>query len=152
MGRKFSIASLAFSSLALANCSGSHTAELCSSEDENCVIAEASQVRVIDADTVEHENVRYRLFRWDGPELGQYAQCPEENTKGRQARFAVQEILRQGSSVVFNVLDETPTGVKLADVFVDEADLGSRLQGQGFTVEWNHEGRGAKPSWCQSGD
>ena len=104
----------------------------------------------MDADTFLHDNVRYRLYRWDGPEIGQYAQCPEENTLGRQALFAAQQSLSHAERITIKVLDEAPTGVKLADIFVDDAELGAQLQDQGFIVPWDHESRDAKPDWCSN--
>ena len=135
--------------LMISACSGEYERSICSEGEDNCLIVTPAATTIIDADTISHKNIRYRLYRWDGPEIGQYAQCPEENTLGRQALFAAQRTLTGAQSVTIHVLDETATGVKLADVFIDDEEFGSQLEEEGFLVPWDHESKEKKPDWCQ---
>lgn len=103
----------------------------------------ASQVRVIDGDTLEVAGEVVRIANIDTPEMPPKAQCAREASGARQATARLEHLARQGG------LSLERTGVDrygrtLAYVEVRGADVGQTLIRSGLARPW--EGR--RRSWC----
>lgn len=107
-----------------------------------------SELEVVDGDTIDRGEVRYRVLGLDAPEI-QSARCLAERRLGLLAREAARTALRQARSI-----ELVETGVvqpatdryrerREARVLVDGVDLGVLLITAGYAQAW--EGR---VGWC----
>ena len=107
----------------------------------------ASDLTVIDGDTIEWHGATYVLFGFDAPETSQ-AQCDEERAMGDAAASVLRTVILSGHQVALTVLsgpDDQGRGV--ARLWVSGRDVGPRLIDEGLARR--HEG-GAPQPWCES--
>jgi micrococcal nuclease len=102
-------------------------------------------LRVIDGDTVEHEDVHHRLLGFDAPET-HGADCPAEAALGRRATARLRELLAGARRIVL-----TPSGRRdrygreLSTLTVDGRDVGETLIHEGLARLYDG---GRRRPWC----
>jgi endonuclease YncB( thermonuclease family) len=108
----------------------------------------ASDLRVIDGDTIEWQGTTYVLVGFDAPEALQ-AQCETERALGEAAASVLRSVILSGHEVELGVQSGTgEAGWEYARLWVSGEDVGARLIGQGLA---RAQEDGASQSWCGAG-
>lgn len=109
------------------------------------ILAPASEVRVLDGDTIQIKGTRYRLYGID---------CPEKKQAfGFEAKAAVEEILKNVQDLRIEKMGHERYGRTLAVIHVDEDTLQNKLVRQGYAwvyTRYCRDMRCAKWIWNQS--
>lgn len=111
--------------------------------------------RVIDGDTIvmqekffpsEIGNIYVRLKGIDTPEKGRFAKCDQEKLMSMAATAFLTKHVYAGTKVVVkNVEKDKYGGRVVADVYVDQENLGDIMIREGFAKPYDG---GKKDSWC----
>ena len=103
------------------------------------------RVRVVEAHSLVIDGQRVRLSNADAPELFPGARCWAEAVLAKQAFFTVLETVQQGRDVLLRPAGrQNRWGQALAEVTVDEVDLGDLLYEQGLASRPT----GRRFDWC----
>lgn len=112
---------------------------------QTTVILDASEVFVVDGDTLDHGEDRYRLVGFDTPETFR-AQCDAEKTQGLKAKVRLTEIIRTVGQVELVIEPERDRyGRFLAVARAGDRDVGPVLISEGLARPYNG---GERQPWC----
>ena len=105
----------------------------------------ASDIRIIDGDTVEWQGVNYRLEGFDAPETRQ-ADCEAERAMGEATASMLRSLILGAEHIEMRVrLGTDKYGRGIARLLADGSDVGTRLISQDLARPY--EG-GARLTWC----
>ena len=105
----------------------------------------ADRIRVVEAHSLIVDGQRVRLSNADAPELFPGARCWAEGVLAKQAFFTVSETVQEGRTVLLRPLGrENRWGQALAEVIVDDVNLGDLLYEQGLASRPT----GRRFDWC----
>ncbi len=110
--------------------------------------AQAQQIHVIDADTVEQDGTRWRLVGLDAPEIHR-AHCPAERARGITAAARLIALLASdGGRLEPHGTRRDKYGRRLGRLLIGAAarDWATIAIAEGHAVAWN--GKGPRPDWC----
>lgn len=103
----------------------------------------ASDLRVIDGDTIVVSGEHVRVKGLDAPEI-RHAACPAEKAAGEASKAFVVKIVRDAEIAL--VRDRKDRyGRTVADVSVNGSDLADAVIAAGYGVRWT----GQKHDWCR---
>ena len=109
----------------------------------------SDRVRVVEAHSLVIDGQRVRLSNADAPELFPGARCWGEAVLAKEAFFTVQEAVQLGQDVLLRPQGrENRWGQVLAEVTIDEVDLGDLLYGRGLAARPT----GGRFDWCAEVD
>lgn len=107
----------------------------------------ANAVRVVDGDTIEVANQKYRLLGFDTAETTR-AKCNYERSLGRAAKYRLHELINEAADI-----DVVTDGNRdrydrvLAHLYVDERNVGRILISEGLARPYDG---GSRKPWCNS--
>lgn len=105
----------------------------------------ASDIHVVDGDTIKYRNNRYRLKGFDTPETYQY-ECNYEKHLGETATHKLRQLLNEAEVIILhNTGARDKYNHSLAQLFVDGQNVGSILINNGFARPYYG---GKRLSWC----
>ena len=105
----------------------------------------SDRIRVVEATSLVIDGQRVRLSNADAPELFPGARCWAEGVLAKQAFFTVSETVANGRTVLLRpVGGENRWGQALAEVIVDDVNLGDLLYEQGLASRPT----GRRFDWC----
>ena len=112
----------------------------------------AGAISIVDGDTFDIGNERWRPTGYDAPEI-RNAKCPEERALGVAASFRLQHLISTAQTIratpkrrrVSGKLTKDKWGRQLGTLTVDGRDVGSILIAEGLARPYNG---GRRESWC----
>ena len=106
----------------------------------------ASELRVIDGDTIWWGDDRVRLIGYDAPEVAS-PQCASERSAGRAATAALRQAIGAASSIELAPISRRDRwGRVLARLYLDGEDVADRMIGNGLARVYHG---GPRAGWCQ---
>ena len=115
------------------------------SEQKPPRVIASGEVYVIDGDTIDIADVRYRLIGFDTPETYR-PECDSERQRGDQATARLRALIDVASEVALNVQQNRDKyGRWLATLEIDGRDVGDILIGEGLARRYNG---GKRQRWC----
>lgn len=106
------------------------------------LVVAASDVRVIDGDTVAVGAARYRVQGLDAPEVGGRALCPREAALGEAATRAAQTLLAASERVEITTFRRDRYGREVADLALCDAhgcrDFATTMPGRAIRGNYFH--------------
>jgi endonuclease YncB( thermonuclease family) len=107
----------------------------------------ASDIHVIDGDTIAIGDDRYRLMGFDTPETYR-SKCAAELALGKKATRRLKALIADASALELEVASRRDKyGRKLARAFVFDQDVGSILISEGLARKYSG---GKRMPWCTS--
>lgn len=112
----------------------------------------ASQVQVVNSDTVFADGRAYRLYRVDAPQANSI--CDLERSRAEELKMLVNELVASAQTVEvrpgFNPRGRQSwpndhRGTRLARITLDGQDLGDILIARGLAYRWDNHN---KRNWC----
>lgn len=116
-------------------------------EQSNAVrmVVVASQIRVVDGDTIEVHGRKYRLTGYDTPETDM-SKCSSEKALGDRATRRLRQLIDQAGSVRLETeLGRDRYGRRLGQLWIDGQDAGRLLVNEGLARQYRG---GQRQSWC----
>ncbi len=115
------------------------------SEQKPPRVIASGEIYVIDGDTIDIADVRYRLIGFDTPETYR-PECDSERQRGDQATARLRALIDVASEVALNVQQNRDKyGRWLATLEIDGRDVGDILIGEGLARRYNG---GKRQRWC----
>ncbi len=115
------------------------------SEQKPPRVIASGEVYVIDGDTIDIADERYRLIGFDTPETYR-PECDSERQRGDQATARLRALIDVASEVALNVQQNRDKyGRWLATLEIDGRDVGDILIGEGLARRYNG---GKRQRWC----
>lgn len=108
----------------------------------------ASEVSIVDGDTVRYDGRKVRLKGWDTPEPRTGFKCEAERALGRAASDEAQRLLDGAATVTFIIEGTDRYDRLLAHYAFDGVNVGELLARKGLAQRWDYDGGQAKPLWC----
>ena len=109
------------------------------------VAVDRSSIRVIDGDTIDIGEQRYRLVGYDTPETG-FAKCAEEQRRGTQATERLKEMISAASVISMSTVGHRDRYERrLGTLTLDGEDVGETLISEGLARKYDG---GARQGWC----
>lgn len=103
------------------------------------------QIRVVDGDTVEIDDIPYRLTGYDTPETF-FAKCDFEKDLGQRAADRLQNLISGAETVRIEPTGRVDYhGRELAAMLVRSQDVGTTLISEGLARPY---GGGQRAGWC----
>lgn len=90
-------------------------------------------------------NVPFRIYGIDTPEKGWRAKCEYESELSIKALDFVKSMVDNGKDYRVNIYGRGSRGRILAELLVDDVNIGTELIEKGLAVPYNGK---TKPSWC----
>ncbi|MEY8800157.1 thermonuclease family protein [Leisingera sp. XS_AS12] len=105
----------------------------------------ASQIRVVDGDTIEYAGRKYRLTGYDTPET-HFSECSSEKALGDRATRRLRQLIDRADSVRLETERGTDRyGRGLGRLLIDGRDAGDLLINEGLARPYRG---GQRQSWC----
>lgn len=105
----------------------------------------ASEIYVVDGDTIRLGRERIRLAGYDAPEIFSPG-CPDELVHGQRATNALKSSIRSARTIELGRKAELDRyGRSVAILWIDGKDVAQRMVRAGLAREY---GRGKRKTWC----
>lgn len=113
--------------------------------DPDRMVMLASQIRVVDGDTIEHAGRKYRLTGYDTPET-HFSECSSEKALGDRATRRLRQLIDDAKSVRLEPERGTDRyGRGLGKLLIDGQDAGDLLISEGLARPYLG---GKRQGWC----
>lgn len=109
----------------------------------------ASQIEIVDGDTIRVGGEKVRLVGFDTPETGAEAGCDIEIQRGNLAARRLEQLLISGQLDIRYRKHRDKYGRRLATLKVDGVNIGRALIREQLAVPY--KGSGYKMNWCPRG-
>ena len=106
----------------------------------------AEPLQAVDGDTVKRGKIRTRLMKYDTPEIGRRAKCPEEHELGLRAKARLDGLLMGSRWQMVYSKRRDVHGRDLALLTVDGQDVAAIMIAEGLARPYT--GRKKRRGWC----